>query len=307
LLILFKKANELNKLRAALKGYFKMKDLGLAKSCIGIKITQEEDGIKLDQSAYIKEILKRFGMIDCAPVKNPCSPENLSKCQGEKVNVPYREAIGSLLFLAQATRPDIAYAVSAASRYNENHNEGQWKGVKRIFRYLQLTKNYCLSFLREGGENLHGFTDSDYGGDIGDRKSTSGYVFMFSGAAVSWKSTHQRIVAFSSTEAEYIAASEAVCEALWLRQLANELKIGKYDDPTTVYCDNTSAINLAHCNGYRPRTKHIDIRYHGIRDYVSKNLIKIDYVQTEDNTADMLTKPITAEKLIKFCEKAGLN
>lgn len=186
ILILYEDAGKLNELRASLKNHFKMKDLGLAKSCIGIRISLGKDEIKLDQTAYINEILKRFGMNDCAPVKNPCTSDNLSKCEGENIhNVPYREAIGSLLFLAQATRPDISYAVSAASRYNENHNEGHWKGVKRIFRYLQLTKHFCLNFsLQEGGEALHGLTDSDYGGDVGDRKSTSGYIFMYSGAAV---------------------------------------------------------------------------------------------------------------------------
>jgi hypothetical protein len=247
-------------------------------------------------------------MEDCAPVHNPCASTNMSKCEGEEItHVPYREAIGSLLFLAQATRPDISYAVSSASRYNERHNQGHWTGVKRIFRYLQLTKNLGLTYKLQEDEAIHGFTDSDYGGDVQDRKSTSGYIFRFAGSGISWKSTHQRIVAFSSTEAEYIAANEAVCEALWLKQIAAELEIGKYAEAINIYCDNTSTINLAHCNGYRPRTKHIDIRYHGIRDYISKELIEISYVNTNENTADMLTKPVTTEKLIKFCGQAGLK
>ena len=113
---------------------------------------------------------------------------------------------------------------------------------------------------------------------------------MYSGSAVSWKSTHQRTVAFSSTEAEYIAANVAVCEALWLRQLANELKFGKYDDATEICCENTLAINLAHCNGYRPRTKHINIRFYAIRNCVSKSLINIDYVPTDEITENTVIK-----------------
>ncbi|KAG5674318.1 hypothetical protein PVAND_004295 [Polypedilum vanderplanki] len=313
LLIFYENEERLNELRSELKQNFKMKDIGIAKSCIGIRIHQSDDGIYLDQKVYIKEILKRFGMLDAKPVSNPCDTSNRLQSKTlsdgvveERIIVPYREAVGSLLFVAQATRPDIAFAVSNVSRFNNEYTNTHWKAVKRIFRYLNLTIDHSL-FYRRNLNYFEGFSDADHAGEIDMRKSISGYIFKFGGAAVSWCSSRQRIVALSSTEAEYIALAGAVQEAIWLRQLSIELQIIPNDVTMIVRCDNQSTIKLALCNGYRPRTKHIDLRYHFLRDEIEKGIVNVQFIGTEENVADALTKAVSRQKLELCATNMGLT
>jgi len=221
--------------------------------------------------------------------------------------VPYQEIIGSLLYLSQTTRPDIAFAVNDASRFNANHSETHWKAVKRILRYLNGTKGLKLRFTKNGpNTGLQAFTDADWGSDVDNRRSCTGYVFCMGGGAISWNSKRQATVALSSTEAEYMSISSALSEAIWIRQLHDEI----VKNPLKVlilYCDNESAIKLANNDGYRPRTKHIDIRHHYIRDHVRNGDVKIDYISTKVMPADSLTKAVTKEKT-QFCAKSfGLS
>jgi len=212
-------------------------------------------------------------------------------------NVPYSSAVGSLMYLMMCTRPDIAQAVSVVSRYLDCPGKGHWEAVKWIFRYLKGTINAHSEL---GGNGiLTSYVDSDFGGDF-DKRSLTGYVFTLRGCAISWKSTLQSTVALSSTEAEYMAITEAIKEVIWLKVFLGE--IASLGDPIMVFCDNQSAVYLTNDRMFHERTKHIDIRYHFVRDVISKSNVLVKKISTEANSADMLTKPLPIAKF-KFCSK----
>jgi hypothetical protein len=310
ILFFYTEEKKFNVIKKLLQDNCKMKDLGEAKGCIGIRIVQKKGEITLDQSAYISEILKRFGMTECKPIGNPCDTNlKLTRCiEGEDDvtgKVPYQQAVGALLFVAQATRPDIAFAVHNVSKFNNAHNTAHWAAVKRIFRYLKKTENYKLTFTDKKGGELKGFSDADHGSDTDTRKSVSGYVFVFANAAVCWRATKQPIVALSSTEAEYIALAACIQEAIWLKQLCVEVNV--HVNKLMVYCDNTSTINLAKNEQHSVRSRHIDIKFRFIREKIENNEIDIAYVNTNENGADVFTKPITQEKLNYFAKLMGLQ
>lgn len=312
-LIFYQDENHLNELKHFLNTTFKMKDLGVARSCLGIRIQQHDDGsIELDQMHYIQEILERFGMADCKPVGTPS--DTSKKLSASMVNdsnnlvgkIPYQEAVGSLLHLTQGTRPDIAFAVNDVSRFNANHSNEHWQAVKRIFRYLKGTLDYTLKYHGQENTKLHAYTDADWASEPDERRSCSGHVLKMANAAISWCSKRQKIVALSSTEAEYIALSSTVREVIWMTQLATEVDNG-YNEPTKIWCDNQSTIKLADSEAYRPRTKHIDIRYHHTRSKIDDGTILIDFVPTGKMTADSLTKAVSKEKTIFCANGMGLQ
>lgn len=313
LLIFYRDEKILLKIKTSLSNDFKMKDMGQAKGCLGIRITQTEDSIKLDQSIYIIEVLKRFGMMDSKQSNNPSDvgtklSMNMTPDGHEKIadsNIPYQQAVGCLLFIARATRPDIAFAVGNVSRYNNCYSESHWKAVKRIMRFLRATINVKLCYANKSLTNLSGYADADWASDIDSRKSCTGYVFKMSHGAISWSSNKQRTVALSSTEAEYIALTATIQEGIWLQQLCAEIGIDS-DHVITIFCDNQSAIALAESDGYRQRTKHIDIRLHFIRNLIKDGKIRLSYIETNKNVADALTKPVTNQKLKLCSEEMGL-
>lgn len=306
-LLFFKSKETLEEIKRYLNRTFKMKDLGTVSSCIGMRIKQFKDAIEIDQSGYVEQILVRFGMAESKPVRTPSDTSEKLSIQTITPNdslvgkVPFQEAVGSLLYLAQSTRPDIAFAVSDVSRFNSNHGSAQWKAVKRIFRYLRGTTNAKLRYTKSH-DGIVAYYDADWASEIDHRRSCSGYVVKLSNASICWMSKRQPIVALSSTEAEYIALSSTTCELIWLKQLADELdkNIAK---TITVFCDNQSSIKLAESDAYRPRTKHIDIRYHHIRELIEAKVVNIKFVSTTQNAADALTKAVSAEKT-NYCSNA---
>ncbi|UYV83387.1 K02A2.6-like [Cordylochernes scorpioides] len=211
--------------------------------------------------------------------------------------IPYRQTIGSLMYLMTGTRPDIAYAVSRVSQFMNNPGPSHWTAVKKIFGYLKATKNIGICF--GGGScttSLIGFSDADFAGDLDTRKSTTGYVFLLNNGPISWCSQKQNCVSLSTTESEYIAASKATKETIWLRQLLREL-YQEQAKPTTIFCDNQSCIRLVHNPEYHKRTKHIDISYHFIRDHFQKHAIDLLYVCSNDQAADIFTKALPPESV----------
>lgn len=278
-----------------------MKDIGPIESCLGMRITQKEFGIELDQEQYIEEILERFGMTNCKPVGTPSdthaklSIATFTPDTSLVGKIPFQEAVGSLLFLAQCTRPDISFAVNDVSRFNSQHSEDHWRAVKRIMRYLKGTANFKLIFSSSKEKSFMCYTDADWASDIDKRRSCSGHVTLMANAAISWSSKRQKTVALSSTEAEYMAMSSAVCDILWTQQMAKEL-VRNFEAGTDVLCDNESAEKLALSDGFRPRTKHIDIRFHHIRQKIDEKVINIMHVPSEYNVADALTKAVTKDK-----------
>jgi hypothetical protein len=298
-----------------LDSIFSLTHLGPIYWLLGIKIIRDRDArtISLSQTTYITNIIERFHLQDAKPLKTPMTPGTLPSkddCPSDQTEhdymakVPYREAIGSIMYAAIATRPDIAFAVSTLSQFLENPGRLHWEAVKRVLRYLSGTKDFKLTYGTENHE-LTGYTDAD-GAAQKHRKAISGHVFLINGGAISWSSRKQELVTLSTTEAEYVAATHAAKEATWLRKLLKEINI-QDNTPTTLFCDNQSALKLATDDNYHARTKHIDTRYHYIRDVIAKGIINTVYCPTEDMVADALTKPLPAWKTFKHAQDLGLR
>jgi hypothetical protein len=231
--------------------------------------------------------------------QTPSSPEEAVQMK----KTPYREAIGSLMYVAVATRPNIAFAVSALSQFLSNPGRAHWEAVKRIFKYLSGTKTLELTY---GGERhgLEGYTDAD-GATQEHRHAMSGYAFLIDGGAVSWSSRKQELVTLSTAEAEYVAATHAAKEAIWLCKLIGEL-FPSLITPTPLHCDNQAALKLATDDNYHARTKHIDIRYHFIRHVVATSALKLSYCPTEDMVADIFTKALPKWKVAAHVHSLGM-
>lgn len=217
--------------------------------------------------------------------------------------VPYKEAIGSLMYAAMGTRPDIVFAVSTLAQYAQNPGWTHWEAVKHVFRYLQGTKGLLLVY-GGGGQGLEGFVDAD-GASQEHRHAITGYVFLVDGGAVSWASKKQELVTLSTAESEYVAATHAAKEAIWLRRLIAEV-FRPLSEPTTLHSNNQSAIALTRDGSYHARTKHINIRYHFIHYSIEAGSIRLLYCPTDNQTADILTKALPSVKVKHFAAALGL-
>jgi hypothetical protein len=270
--------------------------------------------ISLGQNQYVENILKRM-QLEGADVHTAPTPldnaEHLLEAStdpNEKLHSPseYATAIGMLMYAAICTRPDILFAVQTLSQFNQKPTETHWSAVKRVFRYLKKTSDYKLTY---GGEDvsdeLIGYTDADWASDPNTRKSTSGYVYMLGGGAITWSSKRQPIVALSSAEAEYIAQSHCGREVLWLRRLLTALGFPQ-TDPTIIYADNQAAIKLADGGQFHNRTKHIHTRFHFIRQLVEDRQIEYRYISTHLNLADIFTKALAKAQHLPLTLDMGL-
>jgi Reverse transcriptase (RNA-dependent DNA polymerase)/Chromo (CHRromatin Organisation MOdifier) domain len=260
----------LNEAKEELKGRFKMSDLGEVHHILGLRVLRKDGKISIDQAHYVEKMLKKYQIEECIPVSTPVDNSlKLIPITDEKDIVDakeYRSIVGALNYVAVLTRPDIAFAVGIVSRYMQKPGKLHWMAVKRIMRYLKGTSNYGLIYHKKDLEKniiLEALCDSDWAGNIVDRKSTTGYMTMLGETILSWKSGKQECVASSTLEAEYIAASTAAKEIIWLRKLMEELGY-KQDEPTVMKMDNSGARNLANNEMLSQRMKHIDIRYHFI-------------------------------------------
>ena len=220
-----------------------------------------------------------------------------------EINVPYREAVGALLFLVQGTRPDLAFAVSNVSRYNEKH-ETHWIAVKRILRYVRGTINYGITYRRGSEKTVNGFVDADWANDQDERRSFSGYVFKLAEGAVAWSCKRQQCVAVSSTEAEYVAIAHAAKEAVWLFRFIRQFK---ELDTVILRCDNQSALVMTGREAFSPRAKRIDVSYHFVRDLVRNGFLTMEYVPTTSNLADCLTKGVCGSQMLCSTDGFGMH
>jgi hypothetical protein len=229
----------------------------------------------------------------------PTKLEDLARMQ----NVPYREAVGSLMYAAMGTWPDIMFAMSTVSQFSHNTGWEHWEAVKRIFCYLKGTKKLELVY---GGDKrgLVGYTDAD-GASQEHRQAISGYVFMIDRGAISWSSKKQELIMLSMTEAKYIAATHTAKEAIWLHCLISK-GFGPIDNPITLFSDSQSAIALTKDGHYHARTKHIDIWYCYIWYIIEAGHIKLIYCHTHEMTANVLMKALPSMKVKHFASALGL-
>ncbi|KAD4180297.1 hypothetical protein E3N88_28888 [Mikania micrantha] len=288
---------------------FSIKDLGEAAYILGIKIYRDRSRrlIGLNKSAYIDKVLKRFKMENSKKGLVPIQKGTIlstsqcpsSKVEQERMNaVLYASAIGSIMYAMICTRPDVSYALSMTSRYQQNPGNSHWMAVKSILKYLRNTKDMFLIY-GSGEEELvvKGYTDASFQTDRDDSRSQSGYVFIMNGGAVSWKSSKQDVVALSTTESEYIAASLAAQEAAWLRKFIADLGVvATIQDPQEIFCDNEGAIAQIKEPRAHQKTRHIERRFNYIRDEVEKGKICIRKVHTDQNIADPFTKLLQRTK-----------
>ncbi|KAE8681124.1 hypothetical protein F3Y22_tig00111342pilonHSYRG00188 [Hibiscus syriacus] len=284
------------------------KYMGLMAYYLGIEVKQQNDGIFISQESYAKEILKKFKMENCKPISTPAEYgiKMTKHEEGESVDPTFfKSLVGSLRYLT-CTRPDILHAVGLVSRYMESPTTTHFKAAKRILRYLKGTIDFGLFYSVSNDYKLVGYSDNDWGGDIDNRRSTTGFVFFMGDIAFTWMSKKQPIVTLSTCEAEYVAATSCVCHAIWLRNLLKEIGLIQ-EEPTKVCVDNKSAIALAKNPVFHDRSKHIDIRYHYIRECVARKDVEVEYVKSQDQVADIFTKPLTSEDFLRLRNLLGVT
>jgi hypothetical protein len=304
-----------------------MSDLGALSYYLGIEVKQGKEEVTLRQRAYAQKLLERAGMADCKAMATPMEERiKLSKdSTAAKVDATlYRSIVGGLRWLIH-TRPDISFAVGYVSRFLEDPREDHWTAVKRVLRYVQGTLDMGIVFPKHGGQGglqlaafsdaprknqdgeqeLTAFSDADMAGDVDGRRSTSGVLVFLGAAPIAWQSLKQKTVALSTCEAEYVAAATAACQVVWLRRLLCELT-GVEARPPTLKMDNKPAIALAKNPVLHDRSKHIDVKFHFLRDCVDGGKIVVEFVETGRQLADILTKSLGRLRFMELRGKIGM-
>lgn len=305
---------EIKKIKAQFASEFDMVDMCEMKYFLGIKIERdiEKRVMKLSQKHYLLNVLKRFGMDDCKGSATPMEvglslllrDGNGGVVGNGDGGEPYRELVGCLMYAMLASRPDLCAAVGYFSRFQSNYTVEHYNYLKRVLRYIKETVDMKLVYTHDKKEvAVCGYADADWANDVNDRKSTSGYVFFVFGCCVSWLSRKQATVSLSSTEAEYIALSTATCESIWINSLLNEINI--VNKQTIIFEDNQACIKIAEEPREHKRMKHIDIKYNFIREVIRDGKLKVIYVNTNDQLADLMTKPLPRLKFNYLRTKIG--
>lgn len=286
---------------------FALKDLGNLRQFLGIEVRRDDTGLYLKQTRYGMDLLKRLGYEHLKPSPTPMvTGKPISKDEGRAMKDPtlYRSAIGGLQYLVH-TRPDITYAVNRLSKYLQQPTDTHWKALKRVFKYIKGTLTYGLAIQKNDSLEITAFADSDWASNPDDRRSTAGYCVYIGDNLVSRCSNKQHVVARSSTEAEYRALAHCTAEVTWIQSLLKELGISQQQVPI-IWCDNLNASALASNPVYHARTKHIELDAHFVRDKVLDNQLKIQYIPSADQTADLLTKPMSHSRFQLLRNKLGV-
>ncbi|OJT07316.1 Retrovirus-related Pol polyprotein from transposon TNT 1-94 [Trametes pubescens] len=304
--------------KADLHREWNISDLGEAKFCIGIGIARDRAShtSMISQTALIDRIISQFGLSDAHPVLTPMETDcNLSrvhdspKTEDEKLAArswPYRALVGSLNYVAVGSRPDISFAVQQLSQFLDCYGRNHWEAAKRVVRYLKGTRTLALHLGGSRAAFLLGYTDSNHARCADTRHSVGGYCFSLGSGMVSWAARKQPTPSGSTTEAEYIAAAEASKEGVWLRSIL--LAIGhEQTRPTPLAVDNSAAVTLTGDPTHHSKTKHIDIKHHIIRDYVATEQLHVHWIPTDDNVADIFTKPLAGPKFTLFRGCLGIR
>jgi hypothetical protein len=295
---------------------YELKDMGEAKFILGMKIKRNEDGsIQLSQRAYTERVLERFKMSDAKPRSTPLpygltlSIDDMPQSEEEireMKQIPYREALGSLMWLQVATRPDLSFTVNVLSRFANNPGQRHWSALKHTLAYLKGTLDYGITYRKNGSLQPYGYVDADYAGDVDSSRSTEGHIYFVSGGPVSWASKRQDTVALSTVEAEYMAFARAVQQAIWLSKFMDEIAMPQ-GRPINIFADNNGSISNTQNDKNHRRTKHIRVKYHFTKECVTAGDVEFTYIPSEENLADILTKALPREAVIKCCKGIGLT
>ncbi|KAJ8482436.1 hypothetical protein ONZ51_g5343 [Trametes cubensis] len=271
--------------------------------------------MSISQTALIDRVIEQFGLADAHPVSTPME----SSCHLTRPTAPlsddnktaarawpYRALVGSLNYVAVGSRPDISFAVQQLSQFLDCYGHPHWEAAKRVVRYLKGTRDLALHLGGSRPAFLLGYSDSDWAGCHDSRHSIGGYCCSLGSGMISWSARKQAIVTTSSTEAEYIAASETARDLVWLRSVLSELGFAQ-SHPSPMCVDNTGAIDLSGDPSHHSRTKHIDIKYHLLRDYCENSSIFVRWIPSKDNTADIFTKPLPGPQFTTLRGYLGLR
>ncbi|XP_017187340.1 uncharacterized mitochondrial protein AtMg00810-like [Malus domestica] len=285
-----------------------MKELRQFKHFLGLEVDRTQERIILCQQKYAKDLLQKFGMLECKPISTPVEL-NAKMCAHEGKDLEdatmYRQLVGSLIYLT-LTRPDISYAVGVMSRYMQNPNKPYLEAVRRILRYVKSTIDYGLLYKKCEDGKLVGYCDANFARDHDTRRSTTGYGFKIGSGVVSWCSKRQPTMSLLTTEVEYRATAMTTQENAWLVQLMSDLhQPVNYAVP--LYCDNQSAIHLAENLVFHARTKHVEVHYHFIRKKVLQEEIEMRPINTDDQIADLFTKGLSTGKFKKFRHQLNME
>lgn len=303
--------SEIDNFRSSMRAHFGITEGGLLEWYLGMSVDQENGNITIDQTQFLKAKLEQFQKhIGTGGASTPLPIDHISQLRAAELSTdidatfPYRSMVGSLMYAMTGTRPDLAAAVSIVSRYLENPKKIHCDLVRHIYQYVKSNLDYKLLFKSESQVPvLTGYVDAAYGNREGFR-STSGYAFMLNNSLISWYSGRQSIVAQSTAESEYYAAVKGANECIWLKQLLSDL--GFEQGCVSIMEDNQACISLSKNPEDHKRTKHIQVKYHVLRDYVKKDELKLVYCNTKSQLADCFTKILPGPMLRSSLEKLGV-
>lgn len=310
-------SSEAAKFKRELASIWEISDLGEARFCVGIALERDlaNHFIYLSQTALIDKILEQFNMTNCNPVSTPMEAGLILSRYSDVVltreeelelqHLPYRRLVGLLMYLAIATRPDISLAVQKLSQFMTFYNLTHWAAAKRVIRYLKGTRTLKLRLGGSVAANLTAFCDASHACCPDSGRSVSAYCFSLGSGVISWASRKQKTVAQSTCDAEYIAAAEACREAMWLRMLMTEIGLTQ-SYPTPILTDNEAALALSKDPRFHARAKHINTKYHYIRECSENGDIHVSYVPTKDNIADIFTKALPSATFRRLRDFLGL-
>lgn len=294
-------AHDIGEVVRQLHSKFALKDMGHLSFFLGVDVKRTTQGLLLSQKKYIMELLQKAGMVEAAMTPTPMlNTPKLTVSDNSPLFFDihlYRSVVGMLQYVC-VTRPDISFCVNKLSQFMNSPSDNHWRAVKRVLRYLAGTLDHGLYFSK-GQPDLVCYSDADWASSVDDRRSISGYVVYIGPNLIAWCSKKQSVVSRSSAEAEYHSLANCVSELLWIKQLMDEVGIAVAKTPV-IWCDNSSAVSVAENPTHHARMKHVDIDHHFEREKILAGLLQVNFVPSDQQIADVLTKPVTPKNFAWF-------